>query len=179
MCLEFEVFDWCFLFDVLLSPLFHTLLFSLFRHIQAYCVWASLRLGACMYGCPSLFEGMHTSGSTAHLYLSIDFELNFWSMKRTLCSTSVSLSPSLWTVNFSSCQQAQKVYWIKYQCFYLLLTNLCSSHVCRYVCVQVCVCMCYSDELGKGGWLNRVVMLIQWADCIIQCSREMDWTWPC
>lgn len=115
--------------------------------LQAYCVcWASLDLGVCMYGCPSLYEGIPMSGSTAHLYLSIDFELYFWSMKRTLCSTSVSLSLHLsgrWTS-----AAADKHRKFKYQCFCLLQINLCYSQRVQ-VCVQVRVCLCYSDELGE------------------------------
>lgn len=99
-----------------------------------------------MFGCPNN-QGAHTSGSTAHLYLSTDFELNFWSMKRTLCSIlSLFLClPALWT---SAAANQHKVYWIKYQYFYLLQINTCSSW-CVQVCVCVCVCMWYSDELGE------------------------------
>ncbi len=64
----------------LLSLLSRTLLVSLFKHIRAYlceCAWTSVCL--CTRGCVRLciYGDMHTSGSTAHLYLSIDFELNF------------------------------------------------------------------------------------------------------
>lgn len=129
---------------------------------------------------------------SALLYLSIRFGLNFWSLKRTSCS---SLSVAcLWT---STAANKYKVQWNKYlfalktylpthlsihPFIYLSYSDIKKKYPrCAGLCICVyCVCACVIEmSRGERGWLNRVVMLIQSADCIMQCIRETDWTWPC
>ena len=90
-------FIWCFV----VSPESYPAGRFVQTHTEAYlcgCVWASV------YTSTYIYQGIHTPGSAAHLYLSIDFELNFWSMRRTSCSPllSIFLSLSLLSGQWSS-----------------------------------------------------------------------------